>query len=47
MEKLTFKANQRPKDEWETFGQAVKEISIAILMVGVLWVLGNVVLGLN
>ena len=39
--------NKRPKPEWENFGQAVKEVSIAILVVGILYAIGNLVLGLD
>lgn len=45
-ERPTYKAH-RPKSEWETFGQAVKEFSIAIVVVGLLLIIGNIILGLN
>jgi len=35
-EKLTYKSNQ-PKSEWETLGQAVKELFIASFVVVCCW----------
>lgn len=45
-ERLTMKS-QRPKSEFETFGKAVGEVVLAIIMVSVLLVIGNIILGLN
>jgi len=33
--------------KWESFGEAVKEVSLAIVAVGVLLIIGNIILGLN
>lgn len=45
-ERSTLKAN-RPKTEDVTFGQAVGEFLLAIILVGALFLIGNLVLGLD
>lgn len=45
-ERLSLKS-QKPKSEFENFGKAVGEVVLAIIMVGVLLVIGNLILGLN
>lgn len=45
-ERSTLKAN-RPKTEDVTFGQAVGEVALAIVLVGALYVICNLVLGLD
>lgn len=57
MERLTYKQVEKarkaiidgnfPAANWETFGQAVTEVLLAVLTVGCLILLGSVILGLN
>ena len=45
MEKLTMNENKRKEET--SFGGAVVEVGIAILVVGILFLAGNVLLGLD
>ena len=45
-ERLTMNSH-RPKAEFENFGQALKEFGLMILIVGVLYIILNLVLGWN